>query len=102
MFRKRTARPQGFIEPCPSKPTKPPAGGAWIHEIKIDGYRLLGRPDGIGLRLLLSRHGTDWTGCFPLVAAARRFTASSSASAISVLTGLADGSSRNVPSRYPD
>jgi hypothetical protein len=31
--------PPGFIEPClPSKATKPPTAGAWIHEIKYDGF----------------------------------------------------------------
>ena len=32
-----------FIEPClPSPADKPPSGSNWIHEIKHDGYRLMG------------------------------------------------------------
>jgi len=45
MFRKRKmAAGTGFIEPClPSDAPKPPMGGDWLHEIKIDGYRLMAR-----------------------------------------------------------
>ena len=36
----------GFIEPClPSPAPNPPAGDGWIHEIKLDGFRLLARRD---------------------------------------------------------
>jgi ATP-dependent DNA ligase len=32
----------GFIEPClPSPAPNPPADDGWIHEIKLDGFRLL-------------------------------------------------------------
>jgi len=40
-------RPAGFIEPClpPSPAPNPPAGDGWVHEIKLDGFRLLAWPD---------------------------------------------------------
>ena len=68
-LRKRD-RPPGFIEPClPSPGAKLPVHGAWLHEVKIDGYRLLARRDATGVRLF-TRHATDWTARFPIVAAA--------------------------------
>jgi bifunctional non-homologous end joining protein LigD len=44
-----------------------PDGDAWLHEVKLDGYRLLARIDGKRI-LLLTRRGNDWTEKFePLV-----------------------------------
>src|SRR5262245_40948780 len=58
VLRMRTAW-AGFIEPClPSPAPNPPAGDGWIHEIKLDGFRLLARRDGAGVRLL-TRRGID-------------------------------------------
>ena len=47
----------------------PPEGDKWLHEIKFDGYRLLGFLSGgeVGLR---TRNGLDWTSKFPSVATA--------------------------------
>jgi bifunctional non-homologous end joining protein LigD len=60
----------GFIEPClPSPAPKPPAGDCWVHEIKLDGFRLLARRDPAGVRLL-TRRGIDWTTRYPSIAAA--------------------------------
>jgi bifunctional non-homologous end joining protein LigD len=53
--------------PRPAK--KPPAGPGWIHEIKHDGFRILARRDGAGVRLF-TRKGNDFTARFPLAAAA--------------------------------
>ena len=40
----------GFIEPClPSPAPNPPADDGWIHEIKLDGFRMLARRDGAGV-----------------------------------------------------
>jgi bifunctional non-homologous end joining protein LigD len=59
-----------FIEPClPSPAPKPPAGAGWIHEIKLDGFRLLARRDAAGVRLL-TRRGIDWTNRYPTIATA--------------------------------
>jgi hypothetical protein len=60
MSRMRTPLP-GFIQPClPSPAPNPPAGGGWIHEIKLDGFRMLARRDAADVRLL-TRRGIDWT-----------------------------------------
>jgi ATP dependent DNA ligase domain len=58
-----------FIEPCLPSPDRPPFGADWIHEIKLDGFRMMVRRDGASVRLL-TRKGYDWTGRFPLIAAA--------------------------------
>jgi bifunctional non-homologous end joining protein LigD len=35
----RRVRTDGFIDPCiPTRAAKPPAGPAWVHEVKHDGY----------------------------------------------------------------
>jgi bifunctional non-homologous end joining protein LigD len=63
-------RLSGFIEPClPSPAPAPPAGDGWVHEIKLDGFRMLARRDGAGVRLL-TRRGNDWTTRYPAIAAA--------------------------------
>ncbi len=38
----------------------PPAGGDWLHEIKLDGYRTLAWRSGEDVRLI-TRSGLDWT-----------------------------------------
>jgi ATP-dependent DNA ligase len=59
MLLRRVAFPD-FCEPClPSPATKPPAGDGWLHEIKHDGFRMLVRRDGDGVRL---SPATDMTG----------------------------------------
>jgi bifunctional non-homologous end joining protein LigD len=59
--------PLGFFPPClPTKATEPPAGVAWLHEIKHDGFRIIARKDGSRVRLY-SRPGNDFTGRFPLI-----------------------------------
>jgi bifunctional non-homologous end joining protein LigD len=47
----------------------PPEGVDWLHEIKFDGYRLLGFVSG-GVARLRTRNGKDWTERFPSLAAA--------------------------------
>jgi ATP-dependent DNA ligase len=33
----------GYIPPCiPTRAVKPPAGPGWVHEIKYDGYGVIG------------------------------------------------------------
>jgi bifunctional non-homologous end joining protein LigD len=53
----------------PSPAGHPPSGPAWIHEIKLDGFRMMVRRDPAGVRLL-TRNGHDWSGRFPLIAEA--------------------------------
>jgi hypothetical protein len=50
-------RPElGIIEPCLPSPAKaPPSGTGWLHEIKHDGFRIMARRDGAGVRLDYSR-----------------------------------------------
>jgi bifunctional non-homologous end joining protein LigD len=70
MLRVRARRSLGFVEPClPSPAKRPPAGANWIHEIKHDGFRIMARRDGGGVRLI-TRHGNHFTSRFPLAAAA--------------------------------
>jgi bifunctional non-homologous end joining protein LigD len=57
----------GFIRPAlPSSAERPPDGTDWVHEIKHDGYRLMVRRDGAGVRLL-TRNGHDWSARFPRI-----------------------------------
>ena len=71
-LRPRCPRPPtvGFIEPCqPIGAAKPPSGAGWLHEIKLDGFRLMAQRRGVGGRLL-TRNGNDWTERYPSVVAA--------------------------------
>lgn len=45
---------------------KPPVGEQWLHEIKFDGYRLLGFIKDKKIKLM-TRNGKDWTKKFPAV-----------------------------------
>jgi DNA ligase D-like protein (predicted ligase) len=42
----------------------PPSGPQWVHEIKLDGYRMAARIDN-GRVQLLTRTGLDWTAKYP-------------------------------------
>ncbi|HEY5311624.1 MAG TPA: DNA ligase D [Pirellulales bacterium] len=54
-----------FVEPQLATLTRePPDGDEWVHEIKLDGYRMLARVDR-GKVKLLSRREQDWTGRLP-------------------------------------
>jgi bifunctional non-homologous end joining protein LigD len=62
--------PIRFIAPClPIKAPQPPSGDVWLHEIKLDGFRVIARKDGERVRLY-SRPGNDLTKRFPLIAEA--------------------------------
>jgi bifunctional non-homologous end joining protein LigD len=59
-----------FVSPQLSKPVeKPPSGPQWLHEIKLDGYRMAARIDD-GRAQFLTRTGLDWTGKYPSANAA--------------------------------
>jgi bifunctional non-homologous end joining protein LigD len=50
-----------FIPPqLASQATTPPDTGAWLHELKLDGYRIQARKSGDRVELL-TRTGLDWT-----------------------------------------
>jgi bifunctional non-homologous end joining protein LigD len=69
-LRERTRRGLGLMEPCLPSPAKaPPSGPGWIHEIKHDGFRILARKDGAGVRLI-TRAGNDFSSRFPFIALA--------------------------------
>ena len=38
--------PASSSRACPPRPHGPPAGVAWLHEIKHDGFRVIARKDG--------------------------------------------------------
>lgn len=61
-----------FIEPqLATSVAIPPGGRDWVHEIKLDGYRIQLRIED-GKARLRTRKGLDWTGRFPDIAAAAR------------------------------
>src|ERR1700722_8167260 len=59
-----------FVRPQLSQPVeKPPSGPRWVHEIKLDGYRMAARIEK-GRAQLLTRPGLDWTPKYPSAMAA--------------------------------
>ena len=46
-----------------------PPGRNWVHEIKFDGYRILGFRSGNTVKLI-TRNGKDWSGKFPSLSTA--------------------------------
>jgi ATP-dependent DNA ligase len=59
-----------FIPPQLSQPVeKAPSGPQWLHEIKLDGFRMAARIDD-GRVQLLTRTGLDWSRKYPSVIAA--------------------------------
>lgn len=60
--------PVPIIRPQLASPVeRPPAGDNWLHEIKLDGYRILAHVHGIEARLR-TRGGEDWTASLPELA----------------------------------
>jgi bifunctional non-homologous end joining protein LigD len=60
----------GFVPPmlC-TLVDRPPEGAGWVHEVKLDGYRIEAVVRG-GKARLLTRNNNDWTHRFPETAAA--------------------------------
>jgi bifunctional non-homologous end joining protein LigD len=59
-----------FLAPqLASQATAPPAGAGWVHELKLDGYRIQARKDGKSVQLM-TRKGLDWTHRMKGIAAA--------------------------------
>jgi ATP-dependent DNA ligase len=46
-----------------------PDGPGWLHEIKLDGYRMHARLDS-GRVKIITRRGNDWTDKYPTIAKA--------------------------------
>ena len=84
--------PLSKFQPCiPTRGKVVPAGREWLHELKMDGYRLIVQRDGDRVRLY-TRNGYDWSHRYPwIVESALRTGPSSSSSTarlwFSVLTG---------------
>ncbi len=68
-----TAEPQPtFIKPqLALEAETAPEGTGWLHELKLDGYRIQARKDGDKVQML-TRSGLDWTNRIPSVADAVR------------------------------
>jgi bifunctional non-homologous end joining protein LigD len=65
----REAQPE-FVSPqLALEATAPPVRVGYLHELKLDGYRIQARKDGTHVQLL-TRKGLDWTHRMPDVAAA--------------------------------
>ena len=59
----------GFIEPClATLREKVPAGALYVHELKLDGYRMQTHLRD-GRVTLYTRSGLDWTVRYPTIAA---------------------------------
>ena len=72
-IRAAAARPRdltlqsGFIPPClPMTAPAAPSGDLWLHEFKLDGFRIIARNDGSRVRLY-TRSGDDLTQRYPLI-----------------------------------
>jgi ATP-dependent DNA ligase len=64
------ASPPDWIEPQLCKLVeRAPSGDGWVHEIKLDGYRMAARIDRGDVQLL-TRSGLDWTEKYPETAQA--------------------------------
>ncbi|MGB6310003.1 MAG: DNA ligase D [Steroidobacteraceae bacterium] len=63
-----TAKVPAFIEPQLAKLVdRPPEGPGWVHEVKLDGYRIQLQVCA-GSSVTRTRTGLDWTGRFSAVA----------------------------------
>ena len=59
-----------FLQPQLAQETEsPPEGSGWLHELKLDGYRMQARKSARGVQML-TRSGLDWTYRVPAVAEA--------------------------------
>src|SRR6266550_4411079 len=60
--------PPAWIKPqLAALVTAAPDGPDWLHEIKLDGYRMHARLDA-GRVQILTRRGNDWTAKYPAIA----------------------------------
>jgi bifunctional non-homologous end joining protein LigD len=58
-----------FVKPqLALEATEPPEGAGWLHELKLDGYRIQARKDGAKVQML-TRSGLDWTARMAAIAA---------------------------------
>jgi len=57
----RESQPRFVTPELAQLATAPPASAGWLHELKLDGYRMQARKDGSRVQML-TRKGLDWTG----------------------------------------
>jgi bifunctional non-homologous end joining protein LigD len=63
-----TEKQPSFVKPqLAVLAARPPSEAGWLHELKLDGYRMQARKDGRGVQML-TRGGLDWTERVQLVA----------------------------------
>jgi bifunctional non-homologous end joining protein LigD len=60
----KTPVPTTIAPQLASLATVAPTSGAWLYEIKLDGYRLMARIDGASVKLV-TRGGHDWSAKMP-------------------------------------
>jgi bifunctional non-homologous end joining protein LigD len=65
----KEAQPTFLSPQLASEATNPPSGSNWLHELKLDGYRIQARKSGTKVALL-TRKGLDWTHRMAEVASA--------------------------------
>ncbi len=65
----RSSAPGRMLPQLATATPQTPEGHDWLHEIKLDGYRLLAKQLKTRVELT-TRNGLDWTNRFPSVAAA--------------------------------
>ena len=89
----REAQPAFLPPELAHEATVPPEAAGWLHELKLDGYRIQARKSGDKIALL-TRKGLDWTHRMPAVAQAVAELAAKSATLDGEVVVLAaDGNS---------
>lgn len=66
---RKNSFPRGFRPQLATLVDDPPEGKNWLHEIKLDGYRILAHIRNGSVKMI-TRNGKDWTDKFQGVAAA--------------------------------
>ena len=56
----RETQPEFVMPQLALLAAKPPSEAGWLHELKLDGYRMQARKNGSGVQML-TRTGLDWT-----------------------------------------
>ncbi|MBE7158869.1 MAG: hypothetical protein INR62_10645, partial [Rhodospirillales bacterium] len=65
----REPQPEFLAPQLAQEAEGPPEGADWLHELKLDGYRMQARKSARGVQML-TRSGLDWTYRVPAVAEA--------------------------------
>jgi bifunctional non-homologous end joining protein LigD len=64
---KKEALPEFIAPQLASEAPAPPMGEHWVHELKLDGYRIQAHIDKSGKVRLFTRSGLDWSHRMPLI-----------------------------------